>query len=248
MDDIRNSFSRLKKDLKHRFRGEKHAPDRMRADAAGETTSSPVSLLRPDPRVITSSHNEGGGISADPSQTHSGDRSPRPEPMPADEGRNHPQGREVDIKETEVGRCHSRLDPDAEVAVGDGSSRKIGRTSSPRSVIQGTPKQEPDGTWALFPHLPCSTIRLHAVDTSMVPDIPQDENAEAGVSTNEKKSSWKSTALATAKLLLRGVRDSADAFGPLKSVAGGLCFILENCEVWYNPCPHNHDSYQYPSE
>jgi hypothetical protein len=31
--------------------------------------------------------------------------------------------------------------------------------------------------------------------------------------------------------MLRGVRDTADAFGPLKSVAGGLCFILENCEV-----------------
>ena len=32
--------------------------------------------------------------------------------------------------------------------------------------------------------------------------------------------------------MLRGVRDTADAFGPLKSVAGGLCFILENCEVY----------------
>ena len=47
----------------------------------------------------------------------------------------------------------------------------------------------------------------------------------------EKKSNWKSTAPASAKLLLRGVRDSADAFGPLKSVVGGLYFILENCEV-----------------
>ena len=44
-------------------------------------------------------------------------------------------------------------------------------------------------------------------------------------------SNWKSTSSASAKLLLRGVRDSSDAFGPLKSVAGGLCFILENCEV-----------------
>jgi hypothetical protein len=49
---------------------------------------------------------------------------------------------------------------------------------------------------------------------------------------DETESNWKSTTSATAKLLLRGVRDSADAFGPLKSVAGGLCFILENCEVW----------------
>ena len=47
----------------------------------------------------------------------------------------------------------------------------------------------------------------------------------------DKKADWKSTAYATAKLLLYGVRDAADALGPLKSVAGGLCFILENCEV-----------------
>ena len=58
-----------------------------------------------------------------------------------------------------------------------------------------------------------------------------DENAELSTTANEKKSSWKPTAFATAKLLLLGVRDSADAFGPLKSVAGGLCFILENFEV-----------------
>jgi len=50
--------------------------------------------------------------------------------------------------------------------------------------------------------------------------------------TDESKSNQKSTVSATAKLFLRGVNDSADAFGPLKSVAGGLCFILENCEVW----------------
>ena len=48
---------------------------------------------------------------------------------------------------------------------------------------------------------------------------------------DENRPGWKSNASASAKSLLRGVRDSADAFGPLKSVAGGLCFILENCEV-----------------
>jgi len=63
------------------------------------------------------------------------------------------------------------------------------------------------------------------------------ENAEPSVPPDEKKSDWKSTASASAKLLLRGVRDSADAFGPLKAVAGGLCFILENCDVW-SPSPN----------
>jgi hypothetical protein len=65
---------------------------------------------------------------------------------------------------------------------------------------------------------------------------------------NENRSDWKSTASATAKLLLRGVRDSADAFPPLKSVAGGLCFILENYEVWFTCRVHPiHTTHRFPS-
>ena len=59
-----------------------------------------------------------------------------------------------------------------------------------------------------------------------------DQNVEQSAAPDENRSDWKSTVSASAKILLRGVRDSADAFSPLKSVAGGLCFILENCEVW----------------
>jgi len=62
-----------------------------------------------------------------------------------------------------------------------------------------------------------------------------DESIGPGVSVGENKTDWRSTVPASATLLLRGVRDSADAFGPLKSVAGGLCFILENYEVWSLP-------------
>ena len=86
----------------------------------------------------------------------------------------------------------------------------------------------------------CLIIPLHNADVSAVLDHAQkellpDKNTESDAATNEKKSGWKATAFASAKLLLRGVRDSADAFGPLKSVAGDLCFILENCEVWFSP-------------
>ena len=70
--------------------------------------------------------------------------------------------------------------------------------------------------------------------TSTVPDPVQEvlhpNKSEPNIA-EERKSNWKSTASATAKLVLRGVRDSADAFPPLKSVAGGLCYILDNCEV-----------------
>ena len=58
---------------------------------------------------------------------------------------------------------------------------------------------------------------------------------EVGATADEDGSDWKAMETISAKLLLRGVRDSADALGPLKSVAGGLCFILENYEVCF-PC------------
>ena len=67
-------------------------------------------------------------------------------------------------------------------------------------------------------------------------------------SAGENSSDWKSTVSASAKLLLRGVRDSADAFGPLKSVAGGLCFILENCEVSSPPLHAVRTAYKRRSE
>ena len=58
-----------------------------------------------------------------------------------------------------------------------------------------------------------------------------DGSVGPSAAANESESDWTTTASASAKLLLRGVSSSSDAFGPLKSVAGGLCFILENCEV-----------------
>ena len=47
----------------------------------------------------------------------------------------------------------------------------------------------------------------------------------------ESKSDWKSTAYATTKLAINLVKESSDAFPPLKSVAGGLSAILDHCDV-----------------
>jgi len=76
--------------------------------------------------------------------------------------------------------------------------------------------------------------------------VGTNENAPCG--QVENRSSWKSTVSSTAKLFLRGVRESADAFGPLKSVAGGLCFILENCEVQPSSCARYPQYLPVPSE
>ena len=244
MDDIRKSLSKVKKRIEHRLGDKKRAPERAGANAAGEKVGSSASL---DPHVSTSGHNEeGSGVSIGVSQVRLRDPSPHPGPMLANEGhRGGPQRSEVDVEE-------KGLD-DAEIAAGGGSCREDKRAYSPLPITLIPHKQEPDGTWALSLWPLCLIIRLGNTDTSAVPDhLPKglllDENAEPNVTTNEKKSSWKSTAFATVKFLLRGVRDSADAFGPLKSVAGCLCFILENCQVRPSPRVHRQNSYRYPSE
>ena len=91
---------------------------------------------------------------------------------------------------------------------------------------------------------PSDRSSLRDTDPLSIPDrfqsIPSQTRTQPTGSSNptvetsaegESKSDWKATAASAAKLLLLGVRESADAFGPLKSVAGGLCFILDNCEV-----------------
>lgn len=74
------------------------------------------------------------------------------------------------------------------------------------------------------------------VDNSAVPGDIQEalssNQSEPNTADENEFDEWMSTASATAKSFLRGVRGSADTFPLLKSVVGGLCFILDNCEVW----------------
>ena len=49
--------------------------------------------------------------------------------------------------------------------------------------------------------------------------------------TDETESNWRSTAYSTTKLAINLVKESADAFPPLKSVAGGISAILDHCDV-----------------
>jgi len=47
----------------------------------------------------------------------------------------------------------------------------------------------------------------------------------------ENKSNWKSTAYASAKVVIDVVKESSDVFTPLKSVAGGLSAVLKHYDV-----------------
>lgn len=73
------------------------------------------------------------------------------------------------------------------------------------------------------------TIALADPDDSINPNRGEDQKNTMGDSGED----WKSITSDMAKWLLRTVRDSADVFTPLKSVAGGLCSILEDYEVWF---------------
>ena len=77
-------------------------------------------------------------------------------------------------------------------------------------------------------------------DTSTIPHhVPQvlrpDKSVELGVAAADSELGRKSVVSATAKLLCV-VRDSKGAFVPLKSIAGLLYSILENCQVWLPLC------------
>ena len=89
-----------------------------------------------------------------------------------------------------------------------------------------------------FSDHPTGNRGISTVSDRVPTPLHRDKSGEPGAAADEIGSNWKSTASATAKLFLRGVRDSSDAFSPLKSVAGGLCFILENCEVQSLSCMH----------
>jgi len=131
MDDIRDSFSRMKKKVKHRLTGSKRKPDRTGADARGERTDSTGSLPRPEPRVVTGGgHDQGGnGANTDGRQAYS-----------TDLGR-----REVDIGGGEFSQSHSYLRSDVESAMGSRRSGEVGQVYSSTSTPPIPSSGKPDG-------------------------------------------------------------------------------------------------------
>ena len=83
MDDIRNSFSRLKKDVKHRFTGSKRKVDKKGATERGERPDPTGPLPQPEPHIVTSGdrEQEGNGSNAD-------DGNVRPGGFAADENKS----------------------------------------------------------------------------------------------------------------------------------------------------------------
>jgi len=236
MNDIRDSFSRTRKRLGYQLTGRKYKPDGTGTNPSGESVDSTTSLPQPDPHVVAgeSDDQEGAGVNAAGECVLSTDRHPQPdrsESVLAYGSDNAQEGGEESVDGGGTSQVDSYSYPDVEVAVGSGhngepeevypSPSHGGRLDSTRTF--------------LFRLLPLIVPSDNA-DTPALPDyepgaVRPDETLELTITADGKKSNCKSTASATAELL-RGVRDSAGAFGPLKTVARSLCFVLDNCEVW----------------
>ena len=237
MDNFLDSVTRKGRKVKQRLRGKKGKQDKTGADTAGESIDSSSSLLQPVPHIAGADHDgEGSRSSTDTRQVHSRDRSPQPESVPVGGSDGDGEGEEVDVGEKVVSQGHPSPEPNVETVVGSGPGpTEVGPHLPPPStpILHGG---KSESTWAHSFHLPYLIISSDSTESPAAPDqvpgvVGPNESDEPGPVASGEKSNWRFTAVATAKLLLRGVRDAGDAFGPLKSVAGGLCFILENYEV-----------------
>ena len=141
MDDMRSSFSRFKKDIKHRLGRKKHKPDRVGVNPTEGRANSLDSLQQPDHRAAASGHGE-EGTSTGVLQASSRDRSPQPKPTRADKGSDDLRRREAG-GEKEAGQKYSHLDPATQVAGESGPNR--GARSSQLSPSLPN-KAEPEGT------------------------------------------------------------------------------------------------------
>jgi len=133
MDDVRDSFSKLKKKIKRPLKWSRDKPDRTGPGASGERVDSTGSLPRPEPRVVAGGGRErdGNGTNADGRRARSTDRSPKP------------VSAGIENDEREASHMHSRLDLDVEVAVESGEVERVGPSPSTPPIPQS---EKPDST------------------------------------------------------------------------------------------------------
>ena len=224
-----DSIAKQGRKFKQRLRGKKNKPDKTGADNAEERVDSSSSLLQPTPHIVAGDHGGAGSrTSMDERRIDSGDRS-QLEPVSV-------EGRQEGGDGTEVSKERSRPDAYAGVVEDSGPSQEAEQLHPASSdPLTPPPTGGPESARTLPFQTLYLTILLGNIDTAAPDHEPEDihpsENTEPSTAADEKKSDWMSTTASAAKLILYVVRDSADFFPPLKSVAGGLCSILENCEV-----------------
>jgi len=127
---------------------------------------------------------------------------------------------------------------------------RIGPSTVRASSSLTSGRREFNGTWTLISRIIyLTTLFPRTTDprsgSDQFPSIPGRDRSNANHqkksldhtidprATSKGKSRWGSTVYATTKLAINLVKESSDAFPPLKSVAGGLSAILNHCDVQY---------------
>jgi hypothetical protein len=161
MDEIRGSFSSLKKKVKRRLAGRKRESGRTGAGARGESVDPAGPPPQAEPPVVAGGHHDGdgNGANADGQQVHSTDRPQQPdepESVPAHGSENDQERGEGDVDERVVRYSHPR--PDAEMTVESGRGRD-GKDPDGKKVEQAYPSLStasiphsgtPDRMWACY--------------------------------------------------------------------------------------------------
>ena len=201
------------------------------------------SLPRPEPHLTThGGHNNpqpGNETDVDEARASSTDAMPHsddPGFVPVSESGRDGGGGEVFVEGREIGEKDSHLRSGVE-GVESGPSQK-GDNFDEEKVNPVSPSPS-EGMEAVTTELSLHpTDSLDNTDGPAVPDhaqqVPTDEGEPSAV--DEDTSNRKSAASATAMSLLHRVKESSNAYAPLKSIAEGLYFILNNCEVWPSSC------------
>jgi len=167
--DIGDSFSRLKKRVKHM--GRKQKLGRAEADVDGESVGSDNRLPQPEPHVVAND-GEGNGADEDGQQGGPMDQPPQPDEPKlslANGGENDQGAGEADVDGRKVSPMYSHPHSDVEVGVGNGprqgrngdDGEEYGeiypRSPSPLVLYSG----EPDGMLIPQWFLPYHLFRQH---------------------------------------------------------------------------------------
>ena len=160
--DLRDSFSRLKKNLKHPLTRTRRKPDKTGTDAGGERVDPADSLPQSVSHVVAgSSHGEGNKATLDGLQVYLTDRPPQPDQPELEQtsGSESDQGGgEAGVDGRGVGQKGLHSHSDVEVAVegragreGDGAdAEKVERVHlSTPSVLNS---REPDSMCQMWFH------------------------------------------------------------------------------------------------
>jgi len=130
MDNIRDSFSKMKKRFKHRLTGRKRKPDGTGVDPGGERADSTTSIPQPESHSVAgeSYNREGDKANTDGEQVSSTDPPPQPdgpESVPTRGSDNAQEEGETGIDRGESNQRDSHTRLEIEVAVGSGRSEEL---------------------------------------------------------------------------------------------------------------------------